>query len=142
MILKSSLDRLFRLRSLLEDVSRLELELRLQELAQAEASLNHLAESRRINRIKSFDGFTHAENATWLEAETLDELTAWQQGMLDGILEKRQNSVNAARADFLERRKELRQVENVIEQREAEKSIVRNRQEQRTLDDWFNRRKK
>ena len=140
--MKSSLHRLFRLRSLLEDVSRLELEMRLQELTQVEAGLNHLAENKKINRNKSFDGFSGAENATWVEAETLSELTAWQHKVLSGVLAKRLAAVNAARADFLERRKELRQVENVIEEREAEEAIGRNRREQRALDDWFNRQKK
>jgi hypothetical protein len=139
-MVKSPLGRLFRLRSLLEDVSRLELEMRLQELAQVEAGLDHLAENRKQSRDRSFEGFARAENAVWTEAEALGELTAWQQNVLGGLHEKRTTAVSAAKVEFLERRKESRQVENVLKDRSAEKAIAHTRREQRVLDDWFNQR--
>jgi flagellar export protein FliJ len=134
--------RLLRLRSLLEDVSRLELEVRLQELAQIETGVAHLEEDKKINRRRSFEGFGHAENASWVEAEALVEIATWQQEMLAGMHQKKTAEVEAAKAIFLERRKESRQAESVVEARATERAIQRNRREQRSLDDWFNQRSK
>jgi hypothetical protein len=139
---KDALGRLYRLRSLLEDVSRVELEMRLQELAQIEAGMSFLAEGQKMNRGKSFTGFLQADNASWIEAEALVELAAWQQEMLVPIQEKKATEVEEAKAVLLERRKESRQVESVMESRAAQRAILRNRREQRELDDWFNQRSK
>lgn len=140
--MKDALDRLLRLRTLLEGVSRLELEMRLQELAQIEAGLTYLAENKKASRSQSFAGFMQADNSLWLEAEAAVELTAWQQEMLANGHAQKAVEVDAAKSAYLTRRKESRQVESVVEARAAEKAIERNRREQRALDDWFNQRKR
>jgi hypothetical protein len=140
--MKDALERLSRLRSLLKDVSRVELEMRLQELAQIEAGLTHVTQDKRKNRSKSFLGFQQADNASWVEAEALLEIAAWQQKMLAGIHEKKLTEVETAKAAHLERRKESLQVESVMEARSAQRAILRSRREQRALDDWFNQKRK
>jgi flagellar biosynthesis chaperone FliJ len=138
---KDALVRLLRLRSLLEDVSRLELEMCLHELAQIESGMDELAEGKRENRQHSFLGFSQSENSSWIEAEACIELAVWQEQVLAGVREKKEAEVDAAKAAFLERRKETCQVESVVDSRAAQQSIVRSRREQRALDDWFNQKK-
>ena len=58
---KHPLDRLLRLRSLLEDIGRMELEMRLQELAQIERALTQRMADRKSMRAQSFAGFAHAD---------------------------------------------------------------------------------
>lgn len=136
--MKHPLHRLFRLRSLLEDVGRLELESRLQELARIEGGLDRISDSGKASRRMSFEGFARGENSAWLEAEASGELAAWQRGLLETVQEKKLEEVYAARVEFLERRKERRQMESVIEAGLAEAAAGQLRREQRELDDWFN----
>ena len=65
--MKHPLDRLLRLRLLLEDVSRMELEVCLQELAQVETVVALRNEGRKTIRQQSFAGFAGADNAVWIE---------------------------------------------------------------------------
>jgi hypothetical protein len=137
---KHPLDRLLRLRLLLEDVSRMELEVCLQELAQVETVVALRNEGRKTIRQQSFAGFAGADNAVWIEAEAMSEWTAWEQGILETARQKKAAEVSVAKASYLERRKEYRQVKSVIEARMAELAMEQTRREQRELDDWFGQR--
>jgi flagellar export protein FliJ len=138
--MKHSLYRLLRVRSLLEDVSRLELEAKLQELAQIESALTHSRETTREMRQRHFAGIATAQNSDRLEAQVLSEWVARQQGAFERARHQKTADVNAAKEAYLERRKESRQVEGVIEAGEAAAAIELNRREQRELDDWFGQR--
>jgi flagellar export protein FliJ len=138
--LKHPLDRLLRLRSLLADVSRLELEARLQELAQVESALTRLQQTRRAMRQRSFAGIAGAQNADWLEAEVVGEWVAGELGVFEKARQQKTVEANTAKAAYLERRKECRQVETVIDAQSAAAAIERDRREQQELDDWFGQR--
>jgi flagellar export protein FliJ len=140
--MKDTLGRLLRLRSLLEDVSRLELELRLQKLAQIEARLDHLGKNIKADRSRRFIGIMQSDSTLRAETEALIELATWQQEMLSGEHQKKTAEADAAKAEYLERRKELRQVESVVEARSARNAVARSRAEQRALDDWFSLKSK
>jgi len=137
MTMKHPLNRLLRLRSLLEDVSRVELEARLQELAQIERALTHSQEFARAMRLRSFAGIAQARSAEWLEAEAVAEWAAREEGIFEKASQGKTSEVNAAKTEYLERRKVRHQVGSVAEPSAAEVAIERSRQEQRELDDWF-----
>ena len=137
---KHPLDRLLRLRSLLEDISRMELEMRLQELAQIERALTQRTADRKSLREQSFAGFARADNAIWTEAEVMHEWSEWEQGFLERAHQKKLVEVGSAEESYLERRKERRQVGRVIEDHAATAATEQNRRRQRELDDWFAQR--
>ncbi|HMD22141.1 MAG TPA: hypothetical protein VKH40_17585 [Alloacidobacterium sp.] len=136
--MKHPLTRLLRLRSLLEDVSRVELEARLQELAQIERALTRSQDFTRAMRRQSFFGIAQSQSADWLEAEAVGEWVASEEKIFEKASQSKTAEVNAAKAAYLERRKERHQVGSVIEARAAADAIERGRREQRELDDWFN----
>jgi hypothetical protein len=135
--MKHPLDRLLRLRSLLEDVSRVELEARLQELSRIERALEQRNADRKASRVQSFAGFAQANNAMWTEAEALHEWSEWEQGILERSHRAKLAEVSAAKKSYLERRKERRQVSSVIEDHAVAAAAEQNHRGQRELDDWF-----
>ncbi len=137
---KHPLDRLLRLRSLLEDVSRVELESRLQELGQIEDALARLRTTAGTMRRQSFAGVAQARSEDRLEAEVIGEWVVWESGAFEKAGQKKTAEVDAAKEIYLERRKERRQVSSVIEAGDAVATMERNRREQRELDDWFGQR--
>jgi len=140
--MRRSLDRVFRLRSLLEDVSRVELEARLQELALVEDALSRSQEIERDMRGQSFMGITEGRNRQRVESESLSEWMAWERGVYEKARRRKATAVDAAKAEYLERRKECGQVKSVMEAKLSAVAIVRSRREQRELDDWFGQRSK
>ena len=140
MTMRHSLHRLLRLRSLLEDVSRVELEAKLQGLNQVESALARSQETARASRQRQFAGIVDDRNADRLEAQAMSEWVARERGALEKALHGRVLEVDAAKAAYLERRKESRQVEGIIEAREAAAGVALDRREQRELDDWFGQR--
>jgi hypothetical protein len=138
MTMKHPLTRLLRLRSLLEDVSRVELEARLQELAQIERAVVHSQDSARAMRQRSFACVAQHRNADRLEAEAVGEWVAWEKKIFEKASRSKTAEVDAAKATYLERRKERHQVGSVIEAEAAADAIEQGRREQQELDDWFN----
>jgi hypothetical protein len=139
--MRHPLERLLRLRTLLEDVSRVELEAHLQELAQVEGALTCLQETERTMRRQSFASIAEARRAQRLEAEALSEWAGHERGFLERTREKKAAEVDTAKAAYLERRMESRQAGSVIEAGHAVAEMEQGRREQRELDDWFGQRK-
>jgi flagellar biosynthesis chaperone FliJ len=125
--MKTSLDRFYRLRVLLEDTSRMELEVRLKEISQVERGVQTLREERR-GALRKMD---------WREAMVMVELALRQEQMLGNILREKLDGVDRAKSEYLERRKERRQAESVIAAYHARISLGRSRKEQQAIDDWF-----
>jgi flagellar biosynthesis chaperone FliJ len=140
MTAKHPLDRLLRVRSLLADVSRVELESCLQELAQVEYALMHMEETGKVMRRRSFGGIIGAQSEDWLEAQVLGEWLGWEKEIFEKARRQKMTEVDAAKAVYLERRKECRQVESVIDAKASVAAMEYSRREQRELDDWFGQR--
>jgi flagellar export protein FliJ len=138
--MKPSLDRLLRLRSLLEGVSRVELEARVQELARIERAIEHLRESGRAMRQLTFSGIAQSRDAQRLEAEAMGEWVAQERGTFERARQDKGKEVDTAKAEYLERRKESRQVGILMESKAAAGAMERSRREQREMDDWFAQR--
>jgi len=124
---KSSLERLHRLRGLLEGTSRIELEMRLKETALLESEALALRQEQHRALTTAGD----------LEAAVVAQLARWREQVIEAALLKKLQEMECAKAEYLERRKERRQVESVLSERRMFESVERNRREQRTMDDWF-----
>jgi hypothetical protein len=134
--MKHPLDRILRLRSLLEEISRMELEMRLQEMARLENGLETIERNRRSMRQMRHKSLVQGE-ASWLDAQVMGEWLAVESFALESMREQKQTAADAAKATYLERRKEHGQIESVIEASASVVAMVRNRREQQELDDWF-----
>lgn len=138
----AALARLLKLRTLLEESSRMELERRAALAARVERAQLRERESIRESREQALakiceDGSAHeqAEQRTteWMNAES----AAWRDQQLEPLAQASARKVALGREEFFERRKERQQVESVLD---AEKARLREEQERRTqreLDDWF-----
>lgn len=140
--MKYPLRRLLRVRSLLADVSRLELEARLHELAQVEGAIANMGNTRRrMGRINSAvtSGVLSKE---WNETRVVGEWMTLERNILEEVRDHKMVEVDTVKTVYLEQRKECRQIESVIEARVAASATEHSRKEQRQLDDWFGQRRR
>lgn len=133
----NTLKRVLRLRSIFEEISRTELAAEAQRARQLESAVDqkHLAIAR--HRRESFEGLGQADTDSWVLAEQAREVAEWQVQQIAPLAEQQSLRVAAARDVFMERRNERRQVETVIENRQAEIERMQGRREQQELDEWF-----
>ena len=134
--MRHPLRRILRLRSLLEEMSRLNLELRLKELAQLESNSLRVEQERK-NIVQSRHELIKQGNSDWQEASLLESWLDKERYLLDSARYQKMLAVDAAKAEYLERRKEYRQIENVIDVKAAARARESSRREQQQLDDWF-----
>ena len=146
---KSPLARIFRLRRLLEEVSRVELEKR----AQLAARIERARQAERESALRSqHEAFLTIATATERNIPGIADQSAREQWMLAdalrGIAERRERQlaplakaaarqVELGREEYLLRRKEKQQVETVLRDQAALRRVEQERREQRNLDDWF-----
>lgn len=137
------LARLLTIRRVLEESSRMELE-RCVALA---ARIERAQEREKLTMRQSLEEVlttvvdesnllweqTDRRTMGWLNAEN----AAARWGQLRTVAEATANQVVEARAAFLERRTERRQVESVLTSQQELRRIEQERRTQRELDDWF-----
>ncbi|MGC2160522.1 MAG: hypothetical protein WA634_01310 [Silvibacterium sp.] len=138
----ASLERLLRLRSLVEETSRMELERRAALAARIDQAQQRERQNSRESRALALQTISNsspsreqAQQRTmeWSNAES----SAWREQQLEPLAQATARRVAEGREEFFERRKERRQVESVLD---AERTRLRTEQERRTqreLDDWF-----
>ncbi|HTV04997.1 MAG TPA: hypothetical protein VME86_06475 [Acidobacteriaceae bacterium] len=140
--MKHPLKRLLRLRLLVEESSRLELESQAALAAKIDLERQREARMAREGRAlavasiceeRSTADQTAQRSAGWGAAESASQREE-KLGTLAQAVERR---VVESREDFLERRKERRQVENVLEAAGERARYEQERRVQRELDDWF-----
>jgi hypothetical protein len=156
-----ALRRILRFRQLAEEQARLEVE-RAAQLArrasaacEQQAALEHqqrstLAESwiRRQN-----DGPENKEHAIgeplhsdpaeekgWLMEEAVLEFFGWKRMRLEELREAELRRMEPLIENYTERRRELRQTEQLVEQRAAIEAMEQNRRAQTQTDEWFSQR--
>ena len=136
------LKRLLRLRSLVEETSRMELEgraalvTRIDQARKRELRTVREGRALAIESICEDDGAgdqTGGRSAGWSAAET----AVWRERQLAPLAEAAERRVMESREEFFERRKERRQVESVLGAAEERMGIEQERRTQRELDDWF-----
>ncbi len=137
--MKHPLHRVLRLRSLLEDLSQLELEQRGAEVRRLEAAAEQEQTKARAARRDGLQRLTAGEMEWMLEVADA-EILAWKGARLRSLAESRRPEVEAARAALLERRLERRQVEALLTEAAEAEAMHEARREQQGVDDWFQSR--
>ena len=156
-----ALQRILRIRQLAEEQARLQVERAAQRARQASAAcarqvtLEHeqrtsLAESwihrmedpegkgataRRANRSSET-----TQEKDWLMEEAALEFFGWRRMRLEELREAELRRMEPLTEEYIERRRELRQTEQLIEQRASAEAMEKNRRAQAQTDEWFSQR--
>ncbi len=141
--MKHSLDRVLRVRRLLEDLSRLELQQRAAAKRQLEKGAQRqrrLALSVRGEALGILEGRAGEEAREWLLKIADADLFAWKGGKLDAMAEAERPMVEAARTAMLARRLDRRQMETLIAAAAAVEDKQGRRRVQSQVDEWFQSR--
>jgi hypothetical protein len=156
-----ALRRILRIRQLAEEQARLEVERAAQLARQVSAAcaqqitLEHqqrstLAESwirrqhlgpedlRRAVDTRSLSEPT--EEKGWLMEEAVLEFFGWRRMRLEQLREAEVRRMEPLIEIYTERRRELRQTEQLVEQRAAVEAMEQNRRAQAQTDEWFSQR--
>jgi hypothetical protein len=155
-----SLKRVLRIRALQEERSRVELEAEIGRLRELERAAAAAAREARESRERSFADLRKAaaigsrivsagvdgnidvakgpsEQGNWREAELEWGTAVWRQEGHEAKRPEQERTVDRARGEFLDGRRERLQAETLVEQTAARELVEAGRREQRALDDWF-----
>jgi flagellar export protein FliJ len=141
---KHRLDRVLRIRGLLEDVARFDLGKKNAEVRALEGDADRqrqLALVLRGEALEALESRMAGATMPWLMGIADAEIHAWKRDKLAGQALARKPGMDAARAEFFARRLDRRQVEMLVagDVRAEEKERVR--REQKQVDDWFQSRR-
>jgi hypothetical protein len=138
--MKRKLDRVLRIRALLEDLSRLEFEKKIvgmRSLEMAAERQRQLALSARADALQLLAGDESARDEVWLMRIADAEILDWKEARLEALAQEGQGAVREAREELLARRLERRQVEALLATAARAEKKVQVRTEQNLTDDWF-----
>ncbi len=138
--MKRNLNQLLRIRDLFEELSRLDLERRalaVREAEEAGARQEQLARTSRGAAFRLLADATPDSASEWLTEIVDGELLNWGKIRLLAIAEARRPALESARELLLTRRLERLQVETLIAAAAQSEKTLRERREQRNIDDWF-----
>lgn len=138
--MKRGLQRVLRVRALLEDLSRVELERRASERNRLLAVAERQQEARQAARGGALLRLAEGDSQ-WLVEMADADLLGWQRGKLLAAAEQRLPGVESARGEMLARRVERRQVETLLAEAAAAADEERKRREQKQVDDLFQSRR-
>lgn len=138
--MKRGLSRVLRVRALLEELSRAEMEKRAKERNRLLTAAEKQKESRQAARGEATRRLA-AGDPGWLIEMADADLLGWRRGRLLQAAEERRPAVEAAREEMLSRRLERRQVETLVAEVAASEEEEQRRREQKQVDDWFQGRR-
>ena len=139
--MKRSLDRLLRIRALLEELSQLELAKRTGEMLRIEKSAERLQRLAVAIRVDACTELTSGEATDrWLTDIADGEILGWNSGRLRALARARQPAVEEARQEMMARRLERRQVECLLASAAEAEKEEQGRRDQKRLDEWFQNR--
>ena len=153
----STLARLLRLRLLLEEKSRMDLEKLGRHASRIDRAREKESDLASANRRGAFslvvgssdrqaggndnDGAAELPDLTaketWMAAMTDGEIAARRQSGLDTLAQALAKQMEPAREEMLERHKERQQAETAVQNESAIRAVHLERARQRALDDWF-----
>jgi len=143
-----SLASILRLRSLLEENSRIKLEKSIQHSARIAHAQDGETEIVATSADVAFSALSEEFGASVGMSDPVSQ-DAWKTALIDGELahlRKQQlallsqliaSRVDACHDEFVERRKERLQVETILRHNAVLRAREQERREQRSLDDWF-----
>ena len=151
-----SLKRILRIRHLVEEQARLELERETQRLRQAQAARIHVSAQVHQQREQLAGSFVSGrETGTeasedirkepedirkendWVLAEAALEFSSWNQMQLEQWCIQEAERVAPLAEQYQRRRQELLQVEKLVERQTSAERIVQDHRDQAEADAWF-----
>jgi hypothetical protein len=157
-----ALRRILRIRQLAEEQARLDVEraaLRARQVSAACARQLTLEQEQRSALAESWipgprenslhGGYSAspvdhtiepAEEKGWLMEEAVLEFFGWRRMRLEKLRQEELNRMEPLIAVYTERRRELRQTEQLVEQRASTEAMEKNRRAQAETDEWFSQR--
>jgi flagellar biosynthesis chaperone FliJ len=157
-----ALQRILRIRQLSEEQARLEVERAAQRARQASEACarqvtieheqrNTLAESWESGRPDDPANFGRSVTPTnesgkavdeygWLMEEAMLEFFGWRRMRLEELQKAELRRMEPLLDAYTERRRELRQTEQLVEHHSSEEAIKRNRRAQAETDEWYSQR--
>jgi hypothetical protein len=138
--MKRQLNRILRIRELIEDLSRIDFEGKAAEVRHLELSAERqrrLALDMRAAALRILTAKEPVEREAWLMEIADAEIFGWKEAKLEALAETRRPIVDGAREELLDRRRDRLQVEilHTDAVREDEKCQIH--REQNRTDDWF-----
>ncbi|MGB6110206.1 MAG: hypothetical protein WBD91_16265 [Acidobacteriaceae bacterium] len=157
-----ALQRILRIRQLAEEQARLEVEraaLRARQVSVACARQLTLEQEQRLALAESWIPGLHdvaatiapsvssannigepAEEKGWLMEEAVLEFFGWRRMRLEKLRQAELGRLEPLVAVYTERRRELRQTEQLVEERASTEKMEKNRRAQAETDEWFSQR--
>lgn len=144
-----SLKRILRIRHLVEEQARLELERETQRLRQAQAARTHAAAQVHHQREQLAGSFVSGrETGTevsedirkekdWVLAEAALEFSSWNQMQLEQWCIQEAERVAPLAEQYQRRRQERLQVEKLVERQTEVERVVQDHRDQAEADAWF-----
>lgn len=138
--MKHRLQRVLRVRAVLEELSRLELEERTAAVQRLERAAEQQQQRADAARAQSL-GLLFSEQTDGWQTQIVDaEILAWKRGRLAALALAGQTAREEARQALLARRLDRRQIAALLDAAEEAGARERGRREQHQLDDWFHSR--
>jgi hypothetical protein len=157
-----ALRRILRIRQLAEEQARLEVERAAQRARRASAACvqqSNLERQQRSTLAASWIGAQNdgaentahaasagktfseaAEEKGWLMEEAVLEFFGWRRMRLEKLREAELARMEPLVANYTERRRELRQTEQLVEHQASTEAMEQNRRAQAATDEWFSQR--
>jgi hypothetical protein len=131
------LERLLAIRRLNEELDRRTLALALAAVAEVETALARQAETQAEARLAAQAALAAGERGEWLLADAQSEVAGWNRRRLGGMLRTRTEAVAPAMDRFVESRRDLEQVKQLVENAQQAARAEQDRRAQAAADDWF-----
>jgi hypothetical protein len=155
-----ALQRILRIRQLAEEQARLEVERAAQRARQVSAACARqmtLEKGQRSALADSWMSGSHdnpgdiartndsgqpEEEKGWLMEEAVLEFYGWKRMRLEKLRQAELGRLEPLIGAYTERRRELRQTEQLVEQRASAEAMEKHRRAQAETDEWFSQRRR
>jgi len=141
--MRRQLDRLLRIRHLLEHLSQVELQRNAEEVRRLELAVERqrrLVLAARSEALASLETDGAQTTPAWLVGVADAEMLRWKRARTGALAASHRPALEVARQEMLARRLERRQAETMAAAEETAREKKRRRREQNLVDDWFQSR--
>lgn len=136
--MRKNLEGVLRIRGLLEDWARAEMERRMHAVRQLENGADERRGGALAIRGDAVERLRAGESGELWQMDLADaEILEWKSERLRVLAEAEKPAAQAAREAMLERRRERRQAETLVDAAARAEEQERLRREQQQVDDWF-----
>jgi hypothetical protein len=135
--MSQSLKRILKVRKLIEDQSRAQLDLAMRNLAEVERGIASWERRGSASRELARAAMIDQDPESRLAAEVEESICSWTVERLKPVQENFREQVVVRREQFLEDRKQTLQASSILSKIQAEVEAERLRKAQQALDEWY-----